>query len=104
MGSTFQEIEINASADTVWQKIRNVQDASWAPNVVSQLQAVGDKAGATRGHEEQPGVTVRLTSGGALANECIDGNASGPHHTERIDVQFEQCVIMRQGITCDGLD
>jgi len=45
MGSTFQEIEINASPDTVWQRIRNFQDASWAPNVVTELQAVGDKAG-----------------------------------------------------------
>jgi len=45
MGTTFQEIEINAPVDTVWQTIRNFQDASWAPNVVSDLQAVGDKPG-----------------------------------------------------------
>lgn len=45
MGTTFQEIEIAAPADKVWQTIRNFQDASWAPNVVTKLEAVGDKAG-----------------------------------------------------------
>ena len=45
MGTTFQEIEISAPADKVWQAIRNFQDASWAPNVVSDMQAVGDIPG-----------------------------------------------------------
>ena len=45
MGSTFQEIEINAPVDTVWQTIRNFHDASWAPNVIADMQVVGDKPG-----------------------------------------------------------
>ena len=52
-GSTFQEIEINAAADTVWQAIRSFHDMGWAPNVITSLDVVGDKssdeAGAGRG-------------------------------------------------------
>jgi hypothetical protein len=49
MGSTFQEIEIAATADKVWQTIRNFHDASWAPNVVTSLDIVGNKAGDQKG-------------------------------------------------------
>lgn len=45
MGSTHQSIEIGAPADQVWQTIRNFHDASWAPNVVSSLEAVGETSG-----------------------------------------------------------
>ena len=45
MGSTFQEIEINAPADKVWQAINNFHNLDWAPNVVSSVEAVGDKSG-----------------------------------------------------------
>jgi len=45
MGSTFQEIEIKAPIETVWKTIRDFHDASWAPNVVTSLDVVGDKAG-----------------------------------------------------------
>ena len=44
MGSTFQEIEINAPVDTVWQAIRSFHDMGWAPNVVTSLDVVGDKS------------------------------------------------------------
>lgn len=49
MGSTFQEIEIDAPADTVWQTISNFHDLSWAPNVVSDVAIVGDKPGTEPG-------------------------------------------------------
>lgn len=49
MGSTFQEIEIAAPAERVWQTIRNFHDVSWAPNVVTSLDVVGKKAGDQRG-------------------------------------------------------
>jgi hypothetical protein len=45
MGSTFQEIEINAPADKVWQTIRNFHETGWAPNVVTSVDKVGDKPG-----------------------------------------------------------
>jgi carbon monoxide dehydrogenase subunit G len=49
MGSTFQEIEIAAPAEKVWQTIRNFHDVSWAPNVVTSLDVVGDKSGDKKG-------------------------------------------------------
>ena len=49
MGSTFQEIEIKAPAETVWQAIRDFHDLSWTPNVVQKVDIVGDKSG------DQPG-------------------------------------------------
>jgi len=45
MGSTFQEIEIKAPIDTVWKAIRDFHDMSWAPNVVTSIDVVGNKAG-----------------------------------------------------------
>ena len=49
MGSTFQEIEIAAPADKVWQTIRDFHDVSWAPNVVTSIDVVGDKPGDKKG-------------------------------------------------------
>lgn len=45
MGSTFQEIEIRAPIDVVWKAIRDFHDASWAPNVVTNVDVVGNKPG-----------------------------------------------------------
>lgn len=45
MGSTHQEIEINAPVDTVWQTIRNFHDLNWAPNVITGVDTVGDQPG-----------------------------------------------------------
>ncbi len=45
MGSTQQTIEIAVSPDQVWQTIRDFHDLSWAPNVISEIQAVGEKTG-----------------------------------------------------------
>jgi hypothetical protein len=52
MGSTHQAIEIRASAEKVWQRIRGFHDMSWAPNVITDVEAVGetpsDEVGAIR--------------------------------------------------------
>jgi len=45
MGTTHQDISINASVDAVWTAISNFHDLSWAPNVITSVDAVGDKAG-----------------------------------------------------------
>ena len=45
MGSTHQAIDLDASPDKVWQTLRDFHDLSWAPNVISNLEKVGDKAG-----------------------------------------------------------
>ena len=45
MGQTFQSITINRSADEVWGAISNFHDLSWAPNVVTGVEVVGDAGG-----------------------------------------------------------
>ncbi len=45
MGTTHQTIEISASPDTVWQAIRDFHDMGWTPNVITNLEKVGDKSG-----------------------------------------------------------
>ncbi len=44
-GTTYQDININASVDAVWAAIRNLHDLGWAPNVITSVDVVGDKAG-----------------------------------------------------------
>ncbi len=45
MGETYQSIVINAPADRVWSAIRDFHDMSWAPGVVTKVEAVGDRKG-----------------------------------------------------------
>lgn len=45
MGSTNQSIEIEASPDHVWESIRDFHDLSWAPNVITDVKAVGEQSG-----------------------------------------------------------
>ncbi len=45
MGTTHQVIHIDAPAEKVWAAIRNFHDMSWAPNVITGVDPVGDKAG-----------------------------------------------------------
>jgi carbon monoxide dehydrogenase subunit G len=45
MGHIHQQIEIAAPADQVWKAIRNFHDMSWAPNVITGVEAVGVKGG-----------------------------------------------------------
>lgn len=49
MGQTYQSIVINAPADQVWQRIRNFHDGSWAPNVITDLEIVGNVGATDRG-------------------------------------------------------
>ncbi len=45
MGNTHQTIEIGAPTDQVWKTVRDFHDLSWAPNVITNLEAVGEKSG-----------------------------------------------------------
>jgi hypothetical protein len=45
MGQTNQSTVIDAPGDTVWKAIRDFHDMRWAPNVVTQLDVVGDRRG-----------------------------------------------------------
>ncbi len=49
MGKTYQSIVVNAPVEKVWKKLRDFHDLSWAPEVVTSVDVVGDKAG------DQPG-------------------------------------------------
>ncbi len=45
----FNSIVINAPVDKVWEKIKDFHDFSWAPNVISKCEQVGDKSGTQVG-------------------------------------------------------
>ena len=45
MGKTYQSININASTEDVWKKIRDFHDMSWCPNVITKLDKIGDTPG-----------------------------------------------------------
>jgi len=45
MGKTHQTIEISAPVDQVWGTIRDFHDLSWAPNVVNNVESIGEKPG-----------------------------------------------------------
>lgn len=49
MGKTYQSVVVNAPAETVWKKLRDFHDLSWAPDVVTNVDVVGNMAG------DQPG-------------------------------------------------
>jgi hypothetical protein len=49
MQQTYQSIRINAPVEKVWETIKDFHDLSWAPNVVTKCEAVGDKSGSEIG-------------------------------------------------------
>lgn len=49
MGKTNQEIIISAGPDVVWAAIRNFHDMSWAPDVITSLEKVGNTSGSQVG-------------------------------------------------------
>ncbi|MEW5795288.1 MAG: SRPBCC family protein [Candidatus Zixiibacteriota bacterium] len=49
MGQSNQWTVIKAPIERVWKSIRNFHDMSWAPNVITDIEAVGDIPG------DQPG-------------------------------------------------
>ena len=49
MGSCYKKIEINASVQDVWNRMRNFHDMSWAPNVVTSVNKQGNIVGTEVG-------------------------------------------------------
>ncbi len=47
MGMTYQSTVVPVDVDTAWSVLRNFHDLTWAPNVITKLEPVGDK----RSHE-----------------------------------------------------
>jgi hypothetical protein len=49
MGQTYQSIVIQRPVDQVWDAIRDFHDLSWAPNVITGVDVVGDHSGSEPG-------------------------------------------------------
>jgi hypothetical protein len=49
MPETNQSIDINAPISDVWVKLNNFHDFSWAPNVITSVEKVGDIDGGQVG-------------------------------------------------------
>ncbi len=49
MPSTYQSIVVNAPVDEVWQRLRNFHDFSWAPEVITACEQVGEVGGTEVG-------------------------------------------------------
>ena len=45
MGQTQQSITINSPVDRIWKRIRNFHNLGWAPNVICNIELVGDVPG-----------------------------------------------------------
>lgn len=49
MGKTYQSIVVKAPAEKIWNALRDFHDLSWAPDVISDVDVVGEKK------SDQPG-------------------------------------------------
>ncbi|MBQ0833650.1 SRPBCC family protein [Marinobacter sp.] len=49
MGKTYQSIVVNAPAEKIWNALRDFHDLSWAPDVISDVDVVGEKKGDQSG-------------------------------------------------------
>ena len=105
MGSTKQSIEIAVPSDQVWQTVRNFHDMSWAPNVITGVEKVGDQSGDEPGagrilngafHE----TLMTLDDAGKTLTYSID---DGPSPVSKDDVKdYVGTVSVRQGAAADS--
>ncbi|NOZ54803.1 MAG: SRPBCC family protein [Gammaproteobacteria bacterium] len=49
MPNTYQSAVVNAPLEQVWTTIKNFHDFSWAPNVITKCESVGDLEGTVVG-------------------------------------------------------
>ncbi len=49
MKSTYQSIVINAPIETVWERVKDFHNLSWAPNVITNCVNSGDEKGTEVG-------------------------------------------------------
>ncbi len=77
MGSIHQTKEIAAPAEQVWQAIRNFHDMGWAPNVITGVEAAGDKTGDEVG-------AIRVLNG-AFRETLLSLDNAGKTFTYSID-------------------
>lgn len=89
MGQTYQSVVIEAPAEEVWNALRDFHDMSWAPNVITSVEVVGDLAGdevgAVRVLNDAFRETLRdLDDSGRTFSYSID---DGPSPVSKDDVQ-----------------
>jgi len=49
MGQCYNSVVVPAPVEDVWKALGNFHDMSWAPNVITKLEVVGDKSGTEVG-------------------------------------------------------
>lgn len=49
MGKCYNTTVVNAPVEKVWDRINNFHDMSWCPDVITKIEAVGDKDGTEVG-------------------------------------------------------
>jgi len=45
----YHSVTVNAPVDQVWDTLRKFHDFSWCPDVITQLEVVGDSGGTETG-------------------------------------------------------
>ena len=101
MGQTSQSTTINAPADKVWATLRSFHHFSWAPNVITKCEAVGDVAA------DQPGAKrllndafhetlIKLNDGDRILRYSID---DGPSPISKDDVSHYIGIIHVHSVT-----
>ncbi len=104
MPSTYQSIVVTAPIDTVWEKVSNFHDMSWAPDVISSCTAVGDfsatEAGAKRVLNKVFKETLtRIDDIEYVIEYSID---DGPSPVSKKDVQYYTGCIKLSPVTEGG--
>ncbi|MBW7998091.1 MAG: SRPBCC family protein [Candidatus Glassbacteria bacterium] len=104
MGKTYQSTVVEAPAAEVWKTIRDFHDMSWAPNVITKVEAVGgqkgDQTGARRVLNDAFHETLlELDDSGRLIRYSID---QGPPPVSSSDVKNYEGVLRLLPVTEDG--
>ncbi len=77
MGQCYNSIVVNAPVEDVWNSVKRFHDLSWAPNVVTQLDVIGDKK------DGEIGAQRKLNN--AFAETLIELNEAGRSFRYTID-------------------
>lgn len=89
MGQTYQSVLINAPVDKVWARVRDFHDMSWAPDIITSIEVLGERKG------DEPGAR-RIINGMFHETLCELSDAErsfryriddGPSPVSRADVK-----------------
>ena len=97
----LNSIVINAPIGKVWEKIKDFHDFSWAPNVITKCEAVGDKSGTEVGAKRILNEAFHETlTGFNEAEHCFQYSIDdGPSPLSKDDVKNYQGDIYLVPIT-----